>query len=52
MLNTVVQGRMLDDDTSMLVKFDNGATGMLLATQVAAGEENNLNIRIYGEKVG
>ncbi len=52
MLNTVVTGRMLDDDTSMLVKFDNGATGVLLATQVAAGEENNLNIRIYGEKGG
>lgn len=52
MLNTVVTGRMLDDDTSMLVKFENGATGVLLATQVAAGEENNLNIRIYGEKGG
>ncbi len=52
MLNTVVTGRMLDDDTSMLVKFDNDATGVLLATQVAAGEENNLNIRIYGEKGG
>jgi len=52
MLNAVVEGRMLDDDTSMLVKFDNGATGVLLATQVAAGEENNLNIRIYGEKGG
>ncbi len=52
MLNAVVTGRMLDDDTSMLVKFDNGATGVLLATQVAAGEENNLNIRIYGEKGG
>ncbi len=52
MLNTVVTGRMLDDDTSMLIKFSNGATGILLATQVAAGEENNLNIRIYGEKGG
>ncbi|MGC4022974.1 MAG: Gfo/Idh/MocA family oxidoreductase [Cyclobacteriaceae bacterium] len=52
MLNAVVPGRMLDDDSSMLVKFDNGATGVLLATQVAAGEENNLNIRIYGEKGG
>ncbi len=52
MLNTVVTGRLLDDDTSMLVKFDNGATGVLLATQVAAGDENNLNIRIYGEKGG
>ncbi len=52
MLNTVVTGRLLDDDNSMLVKFDNNATGVLLATQVAAGEENNLNIRIYGEKGG
>jgi predicted dehydrogenase len=52
MLNAVVKGRMIDDDCSMLTKFDNGATGVLLATQVAAGEENNLNIRVYGEKGG
>ena len=52
MLNTVVKGRLLDDDSSMLIRFDNGATGVLLATQVAAGEENNLNIRVYGEKGG
>ncbi len=52
MLNAVVKGRKIDDDASMLLKFDNGATGVLLATQVAAGEENNLNIRIYGEKGG
>jgi predicted dehydrogenase len=52
MLNTVVPGRRLDDDTSMLVRFDNGASGVLIATQVAAGEENNLNIRVYGEKGG
>jgi len=52
MLNAVVEGRQLDDDCSMLVKFDNGASGVLLATQVAAGDENNLNIRIYGEKGG
>lgn len=52
MLNSVVKGRLLDDDSSMLLKFDNGATGVLLATQVAAGEENNLNIRVYGEKGG
>ncbi len=43
---------MLDDDSSMLLKFENGSTGTLLATQVAAGEENNLNIRVYGEKGG
>ncbi|HEY0743862.1 MAG TPA: Gfo/Idh/MocA family oxidoreductase [Chryseosolibacter sp.] len=52
LLNTVVKGRLLDDDSSMLVKFENGATGVLLATQVAAGDENNLNIRVYGEKGG
>ena len=52
MLNTVVKGRLLDDDSSMLLKFDNDATGILLATQVAAGDENNLNIRVYGEKGG
>jgi len=52
MLNAVVKGRKLDDDASMLIKFDNGATGVLMATQVAAGEENNLNIRVYGEKGG
>ena len=52
MLNTVVKGRHLDDDSSMLLRFDNGASGVLMATQVAAGEENNLNIRVYGEKGG
>ena len=52
LLNTVVKGRLLDDDSSMLLKFENGATGTLLATQVAAGDENNLNIRVYGEKGG
>ncbi len=52
MLNAVVKGRKIDDDASMLLKFDNGASGILMATQVAAGEENNLNIRVYGEKGG
>ncbi|HEY8512729.1 MAG TPA: Gfo/Idh/MocA family oxidoreductase [Cyclobacteriaceae bacterium] len=52
MLNIMVKGRKIDDDSSMLLKFDNGASGMLMATQVAAGEENNLNIRVYGEKGG
>ncbi|MEI6151315.1 MAG: Gfo/Idh/MocA family oxidoreductase [Chitinophagia bacterium] len=51
-LNTMVEGRMLDDDGSVMLKFDNGAKGVLMASQVAAGEENNLKIRIYGEKGG
>jgi len=51
-LNIIVEGRMLDDDGAVLLKFDNGATGVLMATQVAAGEENNIKIRVYGEKGG
>lgn len=51
-LTTVVEGRGLDDDGSVLLKFDNGASGVLFATQVAAGEENNLSIKVYGENGG
>ncbi len=51
-LNTVVEGRALDDDGAVLLHFDNGASGVLMATQVAAGEENALKIRVYGEKGG
>lgn len=51
-LNSIVAGRKLDDDGSVLLKFDNGASGILLATQVAAGEENNIKIRVFGEKGG
>jgi predicted dehydrogenase len=51
-LNTKVEGRMLDDDGSVLLHFSNGASGVLMASQVAAGEENALKIRVYGEKGG
>ena len=51
-INTVVEGRKLDDDGTVLLKFDNGASGFLYSTQVAAGEENNTRIRVYGEKGG
>ena len=51
-LNIMVEGRMLDDDGNVLLKFDNGAAGVLMASQVAAGEENALKIRVYGEKGG
>lgn len=51
-LNIVVEGRMLDDDGAAFLRFSNGATGVLMATQVAAGEENNVKIRVYGEKGG
>ncbi len=51
-LNIVVEGRKLDDDGAVLLKFNNGATGVLTASQIAAGEENNVKIRVYGEKAG
>jgi predicted dehydrogenase len=51
-LNIMVPGRALDDDGNVLLKYDNGAAGVLMASQVAAGEENALKIRVYGEKGG
>jgi predicted dehydrogenase len=51
-LHIMVEGRALDDDGAVLLRFDNGAAGVLMASQVAAGEENALKIRIYGEKGG
>ena len=51
-ISTIVPGRQLDDDGNVLLRFDNGARGILHASQISAGEENNLNIRVYGEKGG
>jgi predicted dehydrogenase len=51
-LNIFVPGRALDDDGSVLLKFTEGAKGVLSASQVAAGEENNLSIQVYGEEGG
>jgi predicted dehydrogenase len=51
-LKTFVPGRLLDDDGAALLRFEQGATGVLMASQVAAGEENNVKIRVYGEKGG
>ena len=51
-LTTFVGGRGLDDDGSVLLRFDGGARGVLWASQVAVGQENSLRIRIYGEKGG
>src|SRR6195952_1682424 len=48
-LNVVVEGRMLDDDGAVLLRFEDNATGVLTASQIAAGEENALKIRVYGE---
>ncbi|MFV0604979.1 MAG: Gfo/Idh/MocA family protein [Niabella sp.] len=51
-INIVVPDRLLDDDGAVLLKFNNGASGVLIASQVAAGEENALKIRVYGENGG
>ncbi|MBN2814232.1 MAG: Gfo/Idh/MocA family oxidoreductase [Bacteroidales bacterium] len=51
-LNTFIEGRRLDDDGAAFLRFDNGARGLLFATQVATGEENAVRLRIYGDKGG
>ena len=49
-LTTFARGRLLDDDVNVLLRYENGARGVLHASQISAGEENNLNIRIYGSE--
>jgi predicted dehydrogenase len=51
-LTAFVQDRKLDDDGSVLLRFNNGAKGVLTASQICAGEENALKIRVYGDKGG
>lgn len=49
-LTTFAAGRQLDDDANVMLRFTNGARGLLWCSQVAAAEENNINIRVYGTK--
>ena len=51
-LTSFVEGRRLDDDANILLRFEDGAKGVLHCTQIAAGEENGLNIRLWGETGG
>lgn len=51
-LSTFVEGRLLDDDVQILLRWKGGAKGMLWASQVAVGNENGLTLRIYGSKGG
>jgi predicted dehydrogenase len=51
-VSIMVPGRRLDDNVQVLLRYENGARGMLWASQVAVGNENNLRLRIYGEKAG
>ena len=51
-LTTFVPGRQLEDDANMLLRLENGGKGLLTCSQIAAGEENGLSIRVYGDKAG
>ena len=51
-LTAFVDGRLLDDDGNVLLRFTNGAKGLLHASQISVGCENNLHIRVYGETGG
>jgi predicted dehydrogenase len=51
-LSTFVKGRRLDDDAQVMLRYANGARGLLWASQVAPGNENNLRIRVYGSQGG
>lgn len=51
-LTRFVDGRLLDDDGNVLLRFEGGAKGILHASQISVGEENSLNIRVYGETGG
>lgn len=51
-LTTFVKGRKLDDDGNVLVRYKGGAKGILHSSQISIGDENMLNIRVYGTKAG
>src|SRR2546429_1546783 len=51
-LTAFIEGRQLDDDANLLLRLENGGKGILTCSQIAAGEENALSIRIYGSKAG
>jgi len=51
-VSSFIPGHKLDDDSNMLVRFKGGARGVLYASQISAGEENGLRLRVYGAKKG
>jgi len=51
-LSTFVEGRRLDDNVHVMLRFEGGARGMLWSSQVAPGNENGLRLRVYGDKGG
>ena len=51
-VGTVVKGRAVDDDASILARYEGGVRGLIHCSQIAAGEENNLRLRVYGSEAG
>jgi predicted dehydrogenase len=51
-VGTVVAGRPVDDDASILARFEGGVRGLIHVSQISAGEENNLRLRVYGTDAG
>ncbi len=51
-LTSFVEGRVLEDDASVLVRYGGGARGVYVTSQVSVGEENGLSLRIYGDEAG
>ncbi len=51
-ITSFVEGRAMEDDANILLRFNNGAKGILHASQISVGEENNFNLRVYGETGG
>jgi predicted dehydrogenase len=48
-LGSVVEGRRLDDDAAVLLRFSNGARGVLIASQIATGEASSVQLKVYGD---
>lgn len=51
-LGTVVDGRRVDDDATVLLELEGGVRGLLIASQISAGERNHLRLRVYGVEGG
>ena len=51
-VNTVVEGRLLEDDGNVLISLEDNIEGNLMTSQIASGEENDLKIRVWGDKGG
>jgi predicted dehydrogenase len=51
-LGTLVEGRVLEDDATVLIRYEDGVRGVLMASQISAGERNHLRLRVYGSRGG